>query len=181
MIKFSSWCLLSFDLIRAAFPEVPCVFIYRDPREVMPSLVRVCSKRGGLFRHIGVVEERRAKLGFPDGEGLSFEAESAQLLETFFCQFWKSREEFAHVVEYPAIKTEILPIMEKVLDQKIGPATMDRLTETMSYNAKRKGKFEPDSSEKKKALTSEMQKEIDQHCWAPYVQIQEWRGISISR
>ena len=181
VIKFSSWCVLAIDLIKAAFPEVPCVFIYRDPREVMPSLHRVCSKRGGLFRRIGIVKEGRSALGFPDWEGLSYEAECAQLMATFFHQFWDARESFDHVLEYHSIKTEIIPIMEEVLGQQIGARTMERLEETMSYNAKRKGKFEPDSLKKKKALTSEMQAAIEEYCWAPYVRIQEWRGTSALR
>ena len=181
VVKFSSWCVLHIDLIKAAFPEVPCIFIYRDPREVLPSLFRVCAKRGGLFRHIDVVKEARATLGFPDWEGLSFEAECAQLLETFFRQFWASRESFAHVLEYPSIKSRIIPLMEEVLKQKVGPDEMNQLRATMAYNAKRKGKFEPDSSAKQKALTAEMEAMVEKHCWPHYARIQEWWGNSILR
>lgn len=36
-LKTDCWLIHQFDLIRAAFPEVPWVFLYRDPLEVMAS------------------------------------------------------------------------------------------------------------------------------------------------
>jgi hypothetical protein len=36
-IKFDAWHILELDLIRRAFPEVPWVFVYRDPIEVLVS------------------------------------------------------------------------------------------------------------------------------------------------
>ncbi|HEY2134640.1 MAG TPA: sulfotransferase [Xanthobacteraceae bacterium] len=40
-IKFEGWHVLLFGLIRRAFPDVPWVFVYRDPVEVMASLARM--------------------------------------------------------------------------------------------------------------------------------------------
>src|SRR5205823_6164768 len=34
-VKFSSWNVLYFPLVRAAFPGVPWVFVYRHPVDVM--------------------------------------------------------------------------------------------------------------------------------------------------
>ncbi len=39
-IKFTSFDILFFDFIRAAFPSVPALFIYRDPVEVLASLLK---------------------------------------------------------------------------------------------------------------------------------------------
>lgn len=39
-IKFDSWSAFDLPLIRRAFPEVPWIFLYRDPVEVMVSQVR---------------------------------------------------------------------------------------------------------------------------------------------
>ena len=36
-IKFDSWSILDFPLIRRAFPKVPWIFLYRDPVEVLVS------------------------------------------------------------------------------------------------------------------------------------------------
>lgn len=40
-IKFDSWHMLELPLIRRAFPEVPWIFLYRDPVEVMVSQVKL--------------------------------------------------------------------------------------------------------------------------------------------
>ena len=40
-IKFDSWSAIDLDLIRRAFPEVPWVFLYRNPVEVIVSHMRL--------------------------------------------------------------------------------------------------------------------------------------------
>jgi hypothetical protein len=37
VVKFTSWNVLFLDIVRAAFPGVPWLFLYRDPLEVMAS------------------------------------------------------------------------------------------------------------------------------------------------
>ena len=39
-IKFRSWSVLFLNFIRTAFPEVPCLFLYRDPVEVLASTLQ---------------------------------------------------------------------------------------------------------------------------------------------
>jgi len=39
-IKFDAWSLVDLPIIRAAFPETPAVFLYRDPVEVLVSHMR---------------------------------------------------------------------------------------------------------------------------------------------
>ncbi len=38
-VTYSSWAVLRADRIRRAFPDVPCIFLYRDPFEVVDSLL----------------------------------------------------------------------------------------------------------------------------------------------
>ena len=39
-VKFDSWNTLDLALIRRAFPDVPWIFLYRDPVEVIVSHMR---------------------------------------------------------------------------------------------------------------------------------------------
>lgn len=39
-VKFISWNVLYLDFVRRAFPDVPCLFLYRDPVEVIASVLR---------------------------------------------------------------------------------------------------------------------------------------------
>ena len=39
-IKFTTYTVLFFDFITSVFPDVPCLFLYRDPAEVLVSFLR---------------------------------------------------------------------------------------------------------------------------------------------
>ena len=41
VIKLDSWHILALPLFRRSFPQVPCVFLYRDPVEVLVSQMRM--------------------------------------------------------------------------------------------------------------------------------------------
>ncbi len=36
-VKFDAWSIFEFDLIRRAYPETPCIYLYRDPAEIAAS------------------------------------------------------------------------------------------------------------------------------------------------
>lgn len=40
LIKFDAWSMLSYPLVRHAFPDVPWTFVYREPLEIMVSQLR---------------------------------------------------------------------------------------------------------------------------------------------
>jgi hypothetical protein len=50
-VKFDAWHALDLPLIRRAFPDVPWVFVYRDPRQILASQLR----QPGAFLIPGVV------------------------------------------------------------------------------------------------------------------------------
>ncbi len=62
IVKFSSWNLLYLDVLRRAFPDVPCVFIARDPAEVAASIL---GGRTGWMRLREVPERAQSLLGIP--------------------------------------------------------------------------------------------------------------------
>jgi hypothetical protein len=41
VVKFDAWHIADLPLVQLAFPDVPCVFVYRDPLEVMASQMRM--------------------------------------------------------------------------------------------------------------------------------------------
>ena len=66
-IKFDSWSTLDIDLIAEAFPDVPWIFLYRDPVEVIVSHMR---KRGsqmipGSMEHVLPSLDLAASLQMP--------------------------------------------------------------------------------------------------------------------
>ncbi|HVG21462.1 MAG TPA: sulfotransferase [Blastocatellia bacterium] len=60
-VKFDSWSLLDLGSIRRAFPDVPWIFVYRDPVEVMVSQLR----RRGAHIVPGVLEPELLGMDYP--------------------------------------------------------------------------------------------------------------------
>lgn len=62
LIKLDSWHIRSLPLFRAAFPDVPWLFVYRDPLEVMASQLR----RPGLHTSPGAMDPAILGMRFED-------------------------------------------------------------------------------------------------------------------
>ena len=76
-IKLDSWHILSMPLFRAAFPEVPWVFLYRDPVEILVSHREVPGMQavpGALLNHVA---------GIAGGESMLPDAYLAQVLAAY--------------------------------------------------------------------------------------------------
>ncbi len=58
-VKFDSWHTINLPLIRRAFPDVPWIFLYRDPLEVMVSQLR----QGALNTVPGFIDLESAGIG----------------------------------------------------------------------------------------------------------------------
>ncbi|SEC28773.1 hypothetical protein SAMN05519104_1095 [Rhizobiales bacterium GAS188] len=76
-IKFEAWHVLLLPLIRRAFPDVPWVFLYRHPVEVMASLARLQSKQ--MFP--GSIDPALIGLDLPRSAAMSADLYGAVLLE----------------------------------------------------------------------------------------------------
>lgn len=84
VLKFPSWCLLYWRIVRAVWPEVPCVVILRDPVEVM-----VNSMAGGGWMDLKQSPEQACRLlGWSDPprpvDRMTDEEYAARILGSFF-------------------------------------------------------------------------------------------------
>lgn len=83
-IKFSSWNVLKLPLIKKAYPDVPWIFVYRDPIEVMVSVLK--SSRGWIkLKTKPQIAEMMTGLGAKEIEQMSAEEYCARGLANF-CQ-----------------------------------------------------------------------------------------------
>lgn len=76
-IKLDSWHILSLPLFRAAFPDVPWVFLYRDPVEVLVSHAEM----PGLMAVPGSIVNRLAEIA--DGEAMPPLAYLAAVIKSY--------------------------------------------------------------------------------------------------
>ena len=106
-VKLDCWSLFELPLIRRAFPGVPCVFVYRQPLEVLVSLLRQPSLtlvRGTVTpAQLGLSETERDSL--PAGE------HAAAILGAFFREARERRGELWPVAyeQLPAFAWEAMP------------------------------------------------------------------------
>ena len=78
-IKLDSWHIRSFAMFRAAFPEVPWIFVYRDPLEVLVSQLR----RPGLHASPGAMDPAIVGMSVGDITGLTRQQWCVRVLEGF--------------------------------------------------------------------------------------------------
>lgn len=75
-VKFDSWHALELHLIKRAFPDVPWIFLYRNPVEVIVSQMR----QRGAYMIPGVVKDVSSDLTFEESIRLSGEEYCARML-----------------------------------------------------------------------------------------------------
>lgn len=145
-VKLDCWHLLQLPLFRRAFPDMPMLFVWRDPLEVLVSLMRLPSQT--LIRD--VVTPAQLGIGAAERDGLSREANAAAILGAFF------REAAAHRAwltplaypDLPGALPEALPFDAETRSAMLAAAGRD---------AKSPGQvFTPDTAGKRAEATPAM-------------------------
>ena len=155
IVKFSSWNLLYLDVLRRAFPDVPCVFVARDPAEVTASILAGRPGWMGLRRDparaqslLGVASEPGAEL---DDAGFCI-----AVLQRFFVAALDAEPAGTLFVDYRALPNVVV---DHVLPWfGIVPTDVERLdlARVARLDAKSPGAvFVPDGAAKRAALASQ--------------------------
>ena len=109
VLKLDAWSTCSLGTLRAAFPEVPWVFLFREPVEVLASHIR----RRGAHMVPGALDP--ALFGFEPGEveRISPEEYCARVLGSIYRAALEHRDEAALFLDYSelpdAVADRILP------------------------------------------------------------------------
>jgi len=154
-VKFDAWSILDLPLIRRAFPEVPWLFLYRDPVEVLVSH----SRRPGAHVLRGALPTERFALG-PDQSPVEY---AARVLATICEAALAYRDDplatFADHAELPGFVTSelarawSLPLDDDGRDGMTAAARLDAKNPCLP--------FEPDSAAKQSMATDEIRAAAD--------------------
>jgi len=98
-VKLDCWQIFSLPLLRRAFPGVPLAFVYREPLEVLASLV----KRASVTLIRGTVSPAQLGLAAAERDALSPAEHAAAILGSFF------REALRHRAHLTPLAYEDLP------------------------------------------------------------------------
>ena len=153
IVKFSSWNLLYLDVLRRAFPDVPCVFVARDPAEVAASIL---GGRTGWMRLREVPERAQSLLGIPlesiatlDDSGFC-----VAVLEQFLSAAVEADIPSALYVDYASLPGAVWERILPCFGIEPTAAELEILREVAKRDAKTPGNsFTPDSTRKRAMLS----------------------------
>lgn len=151
-VKFDSWQAVDLPVIRRAFPDVPWVFLYRDPVEVLVSHYR----EPGAQMVPGLMDPGWMGMGLDEAGRTPRDQYTADALAAI-CRAALANGEGGRYINYrdlpAALYHEIVPHFGLML----GRADLERMALAAQFDAKAPGlPFEADSETKQRAATPEI-------------------------
>ena len=158
-VKLDAWHAMALPLFRKAFPDVPWVFLYRDPVEVMVSQTR----ETGTQMIPGIIPPSLYGLDAPDNfAGQDYRARVlARICEAALHEGASGGGLFVDYRELPdALCTSILPHF----GVEFSPAECEFALEAARYHAKRPhAEFVADGKAKQSEATDALREAVDEH------------------
>ena len=175
-VKFDSWHVLQLPLLVRAFPQVPWIFLYRDPVEVMVSQAR---QPGGQMIP-GVIEMEF--LGLNAAEITSLDEMCARVLarvcEAAVAHHDCGRGRLVHFRELPDAVTSWLP---KFFGMELSGAELAQMRHVTQFNAKTPAlNYEDDSEAKQREATDALKKLAQRWIAEPYEKLEQLRAAQAS-
>jgi hypothetical protein len=163
-LKLDCWHLFSLPLFRKAYPAVPCLFVYRDPLEVLVSLMR----RPSLTLVRGTVTPEQLGLTAAERDSLLPHEHAAAILGAFY------RAANRYSTSVVPIAYDQLPsaVVNVIPGCSFTPDEQARLLAAAEFNAKTPGeRFVPDALRKRQEADAALIAAVKQWAEPAYV---EW-------
>lgn len=134
-VKLDSWHIFFYDAFRVLYPDVPFVFLYRSPDEVLSSH----RKHAGMQAVPGVIEPEVFGLTAEQINGLSLDDYTATVLERYLRAFQQrsAGDTNTHLINY---KDGIMPMMQQ-LSTYSGVAFSEELLNAMEGRSRFHSKY----------------------------------------
>ena len=147
-LKFDSWNILDLDLIRSAFPEVPWIFLYRNPVEVIVSHMR---QRGLQMVPGGSMASLLPDVTLTQALEMPAEEYCAKILARFCNRAVENvSDKNALLVNYDQLPEAVTSIIAEHFGVNFSPNDMRQMNDLARFNAKTpQMNFEPDSDRKR--------------------------------
>lgn len=153
-VKFDSWHILSLPLIRAAFPQTPWIFLYRDPLEVLQSQ----AVRPGMMACPGAMDPAALGMRAEQITTLRREEWCARLFAGFLESALKYRHEPGGLfLNYRHLPEAMWTTVASHFSMTLTDTDVELMRETTRFHAKSPGMlFEADSEEKRRAASPQV-------------------------
>lgn len=167
-MKFSSWNVLLAETIVGMFSDVPSLFLYRNPEEVMVSIAR--TPTGFAQSKAMTLGEKMSGCDRRSLNRMTREDYTAAVLENFLGS--ALRLPSMRFLNYQYVDVEHFPKVADLFDCSRDSESMEKMANEFKYDAKNPQltiKFVPDSSTKQAAATPGIRKACDRWLSSSYL------------
>jgi hypothetical protein len=172
VLKLDAWSVLALPLIRAAFPETPWLFLYRDPVEI---LVSQLSHRGAHMVP-GALPPDLFGLEPDSVVTMASEEYCARVLGAICEAALDGEDERAMFVEYRELPDVVVGPIAELFGLEITPAERRAALAAARLDAKNPVlPFEDDSAEKRALATAAVREAAERWVGEPYRRLEEAR------
>ncbi len=177
-IKMDAWHVQSLGLIRAAFPNAPWVFVYRDPLEVLVSQLA----RPGKLSIPGSMDPAIFGLECDDVAGLSREEWCARVLAGIMRSALAARSDpRALCIHYRELPEAVFGPIARHFGISLSDDETERMRKVTAFDAKNPSLwFQPDSERKRATATARVRELCDSLLNEMYGELNEW-GLESAR
>ena len=174
-IKFDTWHILDFAVIRQAFPGVPWVFLYRDPVEVLVSQLTETSGRmlpgplSAIWLQMPLLEALQTPQEDFCARALGRIVEAA--LEA------TARDPLGRLVNYSELPGALETVIAPWFGVDLSDADRDRMRQATRYHAKSPGRvvFQADSARKQRDANAGLRELAQRWVGSGYARLEESR------
>lgn len=164
-IKFSSQHILDFPLIRKAFPYTPCIFLYRDPMEVIVSILKTTwAFDWSINRHQPWIVATVNSLSTQEVEKLSYEEYYCIILASFFHAALAMAHQRILLLNYSQLPEALWTSIPDYFQLSLTRNEIEKLKECTQYYSKspeKKALFHNDGHAKKREATELLNLMVD--------------------
>ena len=153
VLKLEAWSILALPVIRAAFPETPWIFLYRDPLEILVSQLR----HRGAHMAPGALPPELFSLDAAAVRSMAPVEYCARVLNAIYQAALDAEDERSTFVEYRELPAAIPERIAGLFGIEMTAAERRQAEATAGRDAKNPVlPFEDDSAEKRESATEEM-------------------------
>jgi hypothetical protein len=170
VVKFDAWAILQLPLIRAAFPDTSCLFVYRDPVEV------VVSHLGHRGYHMipGTLPPGWFGLTSRQARSLSSEQYFATVLGRLCdAALAAARDEQLTLLDYDSLPEAVSETVTRLFGIDVGEPELAALAEVAGRDAKNPVvPFFADAADKQRRATPAARAAVDAHVAPVYAALE---------